>query len=77
MQDLQGVVPTSQPLLEAMHSHLIRDEPRELGNVIVLTKCVAPTLLVRTVHGSTLLVMLLSAEFSSAGCNRGQQSAGS
>jgi len=32
-------MPTNQPLLEAMHSHLIRDEPRELGNVIVLTKC--------------------------------------
>ena len=32
-------MPTAQPLLEAMHSHLIRDEPRELGNVIVLTKC--------------------------------------
>ena len=39
MQELEGVMPTPQPLLEAMHSHLIRDEPRELGNVIVLTKC--------------------------------------
>ena len=28
-----------QPLLEAMHGHLAKDEPRELGNVILLTKC--------------------------------------
>jgi hypothetical protein len=32
---------TPQPLLEAMHGHLAKDEPRELGNVILLTKCVA------------------------------------
>ena len=30
---------TPQPLLAAMNGHLVRDEPRELGNVILLTKC--------------------------------------
>ena len=35
---------TAQLLLEAMHGHLARDEPRELGNVILLTKCAGAAL---------------------------------